>query len=326
MPERAISILVGVSLLLFLLFRARKRRNGDDMTGHDGAKQRVRVAFMGNSILYYNDCPRLLEAISGGAIIQNSCLRGGASLVSLFKDGNGMGEKFASPNALKDDGSFDVGADTVEELLTDPAGWDFAVLNDYTQAPARPALRSQSLETLQGHYVPLLARSGARPVLLQTAAYRRDVNGAEDLGGVERFTALLAEGYQAYAAALCKALPGLPAQVAPVGDAFLVVKHERPELWLNLFQDDNFHPSPHGSYLQACLLYCCIFGRPSPEEIAVPDDPDTLWARARYMQPSKLRPPLLPLHSELKYLHGLATRVALSTPTGVPGAASRSRF
>ena len=52
-------------------------------------------ACMGNSIQYYNDMPRLLEALSNGALSTDSCLRGGASLAVLFERGGAeMAEKF----------------------------------------------------------------------------------------------------------------------------------------------------------------------------------------------------------------------------------------
>ena len=54
----------------------------------------TRVAFLGNSILYYNDCPRFLANLSKDHvnIHQDSCLRGGTNLQQLWEQGNGMSE------------------------------------------------------------------------------------------------------------------------------------------------------------------------------------------------------------------------------------------
>jgi hypothetical protein len=55
-----------------------------------GPKQ---LAFVGNSFMYVNDLPRVMEAMSmetKGGITQQSCLHGGQSLTSLLKKGNGM--------------------------------------------------------------------------------------------------------------------------------------------------------------------------------------------------------------------------------------------
>ena len=54
----------------------------------------TRVAFLGNSIIYYNDCPSFLVNLSKGHvnIHQDSCLRGGTNLQQLWEQGNGMSE------------------------------------------------------------------------------------------------------------------------------------------------------------------------------------------------------------------------------------------
>ena len=70
----------------------------------------LRVAFAGNSFIYYNDLPRVFEAFfAPGDVVTTSCLRGGATITSLCELGNGMGKKFATANGLLPDGSYDVG-------------------------------------------------------------------------------------------------------------------------------------------------------------------------------------------------------------------------
>ncbi|KAG7354664.1 hypothetical protein IV203_004020 [Nitzschia inconspicua] len=59
----------------------------------------VRVAMIGNSLMYYNDLPRLLETMSGGSITQDSCLHGDASFKSHLTYGNGMFEKWNTGQA-----------------------------------------------------------------------------------------------------------------------------------------------------------------------------------------------------------------------------------
>ena len=92
---------------------------------------KVSIALMGNSVLYYNDVPRLLEALGGsdlfdqGVVEQDSCLRGGAGFSQLLAKGNGMEEKF---------GAEDHGSPDVASLLS--RSWDYVVMNDYTQATA----------------------------------------------------------------------------------------------------------------------------------------------------------------------------------------------
>lgn len=263
--------------------------------GSVGATARVRVAFLGNSIIYFNDVPRLIEAISGGAIEQDSCLRGGVSFGQLMERGNGMRKKFPG----------DAGAPSVAALLS--SSWDFVVMNDFTQAPAREATRQEGIEVLRTQLAPLIARSGATPVLLQTWAYREVVKGSGDLGDTSEFTRRLAEGYRAYAAELAAALPAaqLP-RIAPVGAAFAAVHAARPELWRALFHTDGFHPSPLGSFLEACTIHTTIFGSAPAAADSVPAEPAQLWARARLMQPVDHAPLPLPTVEELEYLREVA--------------------
>lgn len=67
------------------------------MNGNSHGDPDVRVAMIGNSLMYYNDLPRLLEAMSGGSITQDSCLHGDASFQSQLMYGNGMYEKVSWP-------------------------------------------------------------------------------------------------------------------------------------------------------------------------------------------------------------------------------------
>lgn len=92
----------------------------------------INVAFVGNSMQYYNDFPRLMEAISQGHIHQNSCLHGDATIRTLLHTGSGMYSKFRTANAVIDDADeyvynqmdddativiHDYGACTVRQLL-----------------------------------------------------------------------------------------------------------------------------------------------------------------------------------------------------------------
>ena len=267
----------------------------------------VRIAFIGNSVLYYNDTPRLLEALAAPqrAIEHGACVRGGASLSSLWKQGGGSS---GGSSALQS-------APSVKALLS--ARWAFAVLNDYTQGPARAETRDASVEALTKRYAPLLEAAGATPVVLQTWAYRACAKGSDDLGDAAAFTARLREGTAVYATALARVLPTrLCPRVAPVGDAFLVVHDERPELWHNLFQADDYHPSPSGSFLQACVLHCTLFGIAPEEHVACTEDANAIWSRARIMEPHDQPPLPRSTAQERAYLLRVAQRVCAGSTNG----------
>jgi hypothetical protein len=168
--------------------------NTDAKSG--AAVGRTGVAFVGNSILYYNDTPRLIESLGSGSVEQNSCLRGGVTFEQLLSKGNGMGVKFVWE---------DKGAPDVASLLS--RSWHYIVMNDYTQAPAREESRRASVEVLKTQMAPLLEQCGGTPVLLEMWAYRAHTKGSDDLGDHAEFTSRLQEGCREYAAALAEVLP-----------------------------------------------------------------------------------------------------------------------
>jgi hypothetical protein len=80
------------------------------------------VAFVGNSVFYFNDFPRFFEEMCHGTIVQNSCLHGSASISSLLLEGNSMCPQFATPNAVlghdkEGNTIYDYGACTAPQLI-----------------------------------------------------------------------------------------------------------------------------------------------------------------------------------------------------------------
>mmetsp|Transcript_29319 Transcript_29319/g.59976 ORF Transcript_29319/g.59976 Transcript_29319/m.59976 type:complete len:356 (-) Transcript_29319:118-1185(-) len=266
----------------------------------DGAPGK-KVAFIGNSYIYYNDLPRLMQAMTddrgGGIGFTAHCVRGGASLPELIEKGSrGADAEFH--------------AVSVQDLLLGNGGdgntapWDAVVMNDYSQASPRPSERAKTLTSLRDSYAPLLNQCGAQLVVLYVPpAYRAHVMGSASLGTWEEFTRLQGEGHAVYAHALEQALrecaskeqsesvgggskaPGslmggavrdivggaetgdgapkkrsglssAPPRVAlaDVNGAFARVRADRPALWERLFCEDDFHPSPSGSYLAALVI------------------------------------------------------------------------
>jgi hypothetical protein len=230
-------------------------------------------------------------------VTQDSCLHGGASIVSIAEDGNGMQEKFHTPAAMRSDGTYDIGAPTVEDLLRQQ--WDFVVINDHTQAPARDERRAKSIEALQSIYMPQLfdvnGTSSPTVVFLMTAAYRKQVKDADQIGDFDVFTAKLHQGYAEYQAMV----PG--SEVAPVGVAVQYLHKHYPEIWEGLYANDDFHPSPHGTLLEAYIVFSTITQTAPPLDYS----PDW-WASARYMQPPADEPLPLPTVKEASFLRGIA--------------------
>lgn len=105
-----LKVLLGSSLLVFLAYVA----SPDD-------EPSIRLAMVGNSMMYYNDLPRVLEAMAKGNLEQNSCLHGNADFSSHLWYGNGMWDKWTTGQAriweIDDVPVYDYGACSVQQLL-----------------------------------------------------------------------------------------------------------------------------------------------------------------------------------------------------------------
>jgi len=111
-PALALTLAVGALVLAALLFPK----------GTVSDVPVLRVAFVGNSITFVNDLPRFLQALSGDTMIQNSCLHGALSFLTMLKKGNGMLSKWTTPNALEEEkyygnDIYDYGACSFPQLL-----------------------------------------------------------------------------------------------------------------------------------------------------------------------------------------------------------------
>jgi hypothetical protein len=179
-------------------------------------------------------------------------------------------------------------------------------MNDQSMTPTNKNKKLQSASVLRSTYVPLFEETGSTPVLFMTWGYWRDGIDMSSLVDVPFFTSQLWEGYQYYAQILDDALPN-KARVAPVGLAFLLIWEENPSFWQSLFGEDKYHPSPHGTYLAACVIYCTIYNHlPSASTRYAA----SVFSRSRGMQISG-DPQPLPTEEEAIYLRYIAKKVAL---------------
>ena len=90
----------------------------------------LRVAMIGNSMMYYNDFPRFLEAISDHTIEQDSCLHGDASLHSILITGSGTYKVWRTGVAVIQNASVELYQQSEEEDHDDD-NYDFSRLYDY---------------------------------------------------------------------------------------------------------------------------------------------------------------------------------------------------
>lgn len=279
------------------------------------------VALFGNSMLYYNDCPRLLEIlllnndVSPFSIYQNSCLRGGANFKSLWDDGNGMQSRFSLRSGTNDT----IGAPTVQWLLSHPPSsgshWDFVVLQDDELYVTNQNMRNISLEALRRNYLPQLRLRDAATenktvvLLLETFAYKSArLRERIHLGGMEDFSHAVSEGIKVYQGLVLNEADR-PCYVVPMATAVQYISITYPELFNKLYNSDGVHPTPHCTWLQACLLVAMVTSRaPVPWD----DNIQQQWqARARHWSSSPSGKALLvPSDTEAQLLRQVACEIA----------------
>lgn len=186
----------------------------------------VRVLFLGNSQTYYQELPRIVEALADSApkdrprIKAEQALAGGASLQSLWNMGTDKGK----PRARIEEGK-----------------WDFVILQDiYFTKP-------DSFEKYATLFHELIAKHGGKTVLFCTAGIPKQYPD----GFREMLDMHVAVGKK------------LKVPVAAAGKSWLECWGESPteEQRLALYHADKAHPGFRGSYIYACSLYAVLTGQ-----------------------------------------------------------------
>jgi len=117
--------------------------------------------------------------------------------------------------------------------------WTEVVLQEQSQ---RPYHEPEMMYKFVSEFDREIRKVNARTVLYQTWC---DRNRLED-------QQLLTASYKT-------AANRVGAEVVPAGDAFAICLREQPNI--NLYDQDNHHPSKEGTYLAACVFYARLFGR-----------------------------------------------------------------
>ncbi|MBE6569504.1 MAG: DUF4886 domain-containing protein [Ruminococcaceae bacterium] len=190
------------------------------------------ILFIGNSFTYYNDLPAMLQAMfaeTGRELCPGRILKGGSYLSQYTVPDSEHGRIFAENYPAAD--------------------WDYIVLQDQSFQPAgNPeaffASVDKILSCMEGHHAKLIFYS--------TWAYR---DNTEKLSGTGMSYMQMLEGLTA---SYKKAAEDHGALRVRAGEAFLRSMETCPAI--DLYMPDDFHPSPCGSYLAACLFFKTITG------------------------------------------------------------------
>ena len=147
-------------------------------------------------------------------------------------------EPFAADSVVRGGASLEVmWARTNARRRIANGGFDVVVLQEDI-----PETDVESFFTYARLFVEAVRAAGARPVLFMAWNYER-------LGWISM--AEIAEAHDTIAAEL-------EVEVAPAGLAWQRAATARPAL--SMYDDDDEHPSIHGVYLNACVVYARLFG------------------------------------------------------------------
>lgn len=197
--------------------------------GAIGKGEGKRILFIGNS--YTAGSKAAIQEVFAQSPIAES------KLVFATKGG------FTLQRHLKDE--------RTQELLQS-GDWDYVVLQEQSQVPSLMVEKVQFFSAAEA-LCEQIHEMGATPVFFMTWG-RRDSDRANPEQNPDYATmqAKLAESYR-------KAATSNDALLAPIGEAWALVREKDEVLGRGLYQKDGSHPSGKGAYLVACMLYRVLF-------------------------------------------------------------------
>jgi hypothetical protein len=196
------------------------------------AQDTVTVLFIGNSFTFMNDMPNTFREIAkskGKTVYVERVTEGGKSLEWHSK----QERTYTTIRSRK---------------------WDFVVLQELSNTPAQPDSKTATISFPFFKQIADSVRANAectQLMLYMTWGYK---NGNSQWAEINTYEAMQNRITNTY----LRFTDLLNAQLAPVGVVWSQVRKSYPAL--ELYDPDNFHPSPLGSYLAAATFYAAIFG------------------------------------------------------------------
>lgn len=193
------------------------------------------VLFIGNSYIYTNNVPEILEFI---------CL---ANNDTLYRDQNTPGGYTLEAHSTNG----------ITTSLINSQPWDIVILQEQSQRPAFPQSQVETdvYPYATDLYNKIKAHNSCTEVMfMMTWGYKNgDASNCAFYPPICTYSGMQDGIRTSY---LRMALDN-NANVAPVGAAWKVVRDSFPNI--DLYSPDESHPSLSGSYLEACVLYASIF-------------------------------------------------------------------
>jgi hypothetical protein len=184
----------------------------------------VRILFIGNSLTFYNNLPIVISQFYAA---QNRLALTGQHTPG----GVGLAQHADNPELARKIAS---------------QKWDFVVLQDQS---ALPQMNPQATLDAAKKLCELVRKAGATPVFYLTWGYPAKEPPGMNVEMQKALTRTYREAAEANNALL-----------APVGPAWQLALEKDPSV--KLYMQNDYHPSPDGSYLAACVLYSVMSKRP----------------------------------------------------------------
>jgi len=213
----------------------------DNNPSKDNVSNEKKILFIGNS--YTDQIQKVFRQMVADSPHKDTEIRviwgGGATLQKLINNGR----------AFK---------------WIDKDKWDYVVIQDQSLVPAIPGKPQDSFHKSVDTLVEKIRGVGSEPILYMTW-------GRRDIG--ERHKDLFSD-YESMqeklSAAYREAGKRNRTHVAPIGEAWAVVRKKNDQLGRELYKDDGSHPSAKGAFLASCVFYRTIFGD-SLEKVSIPE-------------------------------------------------------
>ena len=203
----------------------------------------VKMLFLGNSYTYYHTYPVIFKELAWSEGHYADCK-------IFISGGYNMAQHLANPHSVE---------------LVDMGGYDYVMLQDQSVQPVLngTADDAASAENLQKMVERVKKHSPTSKVFIEITWGRR--YGNNNFGKYEEYLELYPAFYSDYDAMQNRLIEVVTAEakqwgtmVTPVGLAWQIVMHERPDIVL--YHTDNHHQSYAGSYLSAAVAYLTIYG------------------------------------------------------------------
>jgi len=202
---------------------------GDLASAQGPGPEDCKVLFIGNSLTYFNAQPSIVEQMATAAgknVYIDQAMIGGATLEDHARSSQTLGKIREQP-------------------------WDFVVLQQAIMAVAFPDMHESIIGPIMTLKDAVLGVNGDARIV-----YFMDYSMKDGLYWLGQYYSYSASQQMLYDGTLALA-ETLDMSVAPIGWAWNTVMRDSPQL--DLYAEDNAHPSYLGSYLGAAVYFSTIF-------------------------------------------------------------------